>query len=74
MAINPVSASNAAVNSTQAVRPSRETSQPQRVNNPYATESTEPANAAADATNQAQPKPTLNGSGQTIGTLINITA
>ena len=72
MAINPVSASNAAVNSTQAVRPSREASQPQRVNNPYATESTEAANPTADATNQ--PKPTLNGSGQTIGTLINITA
>jgi hypothetical protein len=74
MAINPVSASNAAVNSTQAVRPSRETSQPQRVSNTYATGSTEPADATADATNESQPKPTINGSGQTIGTLINITA
>ena len=70
MAINPVSASNAAVNSTQAVRPSRESEQAERVNGVN-----DEAAASQQAVNQVQqPKPTINGTGQTVGTLINITA
>jgi hypothetical protein len=70
MPINPVSASNAAVNSTQAVRPTRETEQAQRVNTTTASDAGNPTVEQA----APQPKPTINGRGETVGTRINITS
>jgi hypothetical protein len=70
MPINPVSASNAAVNSTQAIRPSRETEQAERVNKTTAPDAGNPTVEQA----APQAKPTINDRGETVGTRINITA
>lgn len=69
MPINPISATNAAVNSTQAIPPSREAGQTQRAHDASSAYAANPADEQAQ-----QPKPTINGTGQTVGTLINVTA
>ncbi|HYD79960.1 MAG TPA: hypothetical protein VEC06_09125 [Paucimonas sp.] len=69
MPISPISASNAAVTATQAVRPAQDTGRPERVNS-------KPAPDAGNPTvyQSGPPKPTVNDAGQVTGTIINITA
>jgi hypothetical protein len=69
MAINPVSSSNAAVTATQAVRPQQQVASPsQPAGNDH------DGDDAVQATQSTPPKPTINTSGQTVGTLVNVTA
>ena len=68
MAITPVSASNEAVTATQALRPQQQADSVQRTNK------------SADNTDKVAepqappPKPTVNTKGETIGTIVNVTA
>lgn len=71
MAITPVSASNGTVTATQALRPQQEAYGVQRT----AREAKSYENANETVAPQAPVlKPTVNTNGQTVGTIVNITA
>ena len=72
MAITPVSSSSAAVTATQAIRPQQETSSVRQAQSN--TNNDRNADDAVKAAQYAPPKPTVNTSGQTVGTLVNVTA
>ncbi len=72
MVINPVSASSAAVTAPQALRPQQETVAVQRTSREV--ENTRNDNNGVKAAESSPPKPTVNTSGQTVGTLVNVTA
>jgi len=67
MAISPVSASNEAVTATQALRPQQQTDSVQ--NTSKSNDNSETVEAQAQP-----PKPTVNTNGETIGTIVNVTA
>ncbi|MGZ3236146.1 MAG: hypothetical protein ACXWIN_08865 [Burkholderiaceae bacterium] len=71
MVINPVSSSSATVTATQAIRPQQEVTQVQA---PSKTSSDSDSDDAVKAAQESAPKPTVNTSGQTVGTLVNVTA
>ncbi len=72
MVINPVSTSSATVTATQALRPQQEVAEvrqaPSQTNNDTDTDN------AVQAAQASPPKPTVNTNGQTVGTLVNVTA
>ncbi|MGZ3158296.1 MAG: hypothetical protein ACXU7D_06105 [Burkholderiaceae bacterium] len=72
MVINPVSSSSAAVTATQAIRPQQEVT-PVAQQAPKASNDGD-ADDAVKAAQASPPKPTVNTSGQTVGTLVNVTA
>jgi hypothetical protein len=68
MAISPVAASNEAVTATQALRPQQQTESVQR------TSKSEDNSDQAVEQQAPPPKPTVNTHGETIGTIVNVTA
>lgn len=72
MVINPVSSSSASVTATQAVRPQQEATQVTQA--PSKTSSDNDSDDAAKVAQAPAPQPTVNTSGQTVGTLVNVTA
>jgi hypothetical protein len=72
MVINPVSSSSAAVTATQAVRPAQEVTPATQAASK--TSNDHDADDAVKAAQASAPKPTVNTSGQTVGTLVNVTA
>ncbi len=72
MAITPVSASNSAVTATQALRPPQDADRAQRANS--AASERDNGNANTVQQQPPPPKPTINSNGQTVGTLVNVTA
>jgi hypothetical protein len=72
MVINPVSTSSATVTATQAIRPQQEVAEVRQA--PSSTSSDNDSDNAVQAAQASAPKPTVNTSGQTVGTLVNVTA
>jgi len=70
MAISPVASTNASVTATQAVRPAPEATQVRQAQNNDNRQSEDAVRAAQTAPQ----KPTVNTNGQTVGTLVNVTA